>query len=57
LRKLDGLSYEELKRNIGNTIKTIPKEKYRNILKGAYERPERYVSKKNKTRKIKKNYL
>jgi hypothetical protein len=56
-KKLDGLSYEELKRNIGNTIKTIPKEKYRNILKGAYERPERYVSKKNKTRKIKKNYL
>ena len=57
LQKLDGLSYEELKRNIENTIKTIPKEKYRNILKGAYERPEKYVSKKNKTRKIKKNYL
>ncbi len=57
LQKLDGLSYEELKRNIGNTIKTIPKEKYRNILKGAYERPEKYISKKNKTRKIKKNYL
>lgn len=57
LQKLDGLSYAELKRNIENTIKTIPKEKYRNILKGAYERPEKYVSKKNKTRKIKKNYL
>ena len=33
------------------------REKYRNIIKGAYERPEKYVSKKNKTRKIKKNYL
>ena len=49
LHKLDGLSYEELK--------TIPKEKYRNILKGVYERPKKYVSKKNKTMKIKKNYL
>jgi len=26
-------------------------------VKGTYERPEKYVSKKNKTRKIKKNYL
>ena len=57
LQKLDGLTYSELKRNITNTIKQIPKEKYRNIIKGAYERPEKYVSKKNKTRKIKKNYL
>jgi len=32
-------------------------EKYRNIIKGAYERPEKYVPKKNKTRKIKKKYL
>jgi len=57
LQKLDGLTHSELKRNITNTIKQIPKEKYRNIIKGAYERPEKYVSKKNKTRKIKKNYL
>jgi hypothetical protein len=57
LQKLDGLTHSELKRNITNTIKQIPKEKYRNIIKGAYERPEKYVSKKNKTQKIKKNYL
>ena len=36
-------------------ISEIPKEKYKNIFKGAYERPEKYVP-KNKTRKIKKNY-
>ena len=57
LQKLDGLTYPELKENITKTIRNIPKEKYRNIIKGAYERPEKYVSKKNKTRKIKKNYL
>ena len=50
-------SIEELKENISKTILNIPKEKYRNIIKGAYERPEKYVSNKNKTRKIKKNYL
>ena len=57
LQKLDGLTHAELKENITKTIKNIPKEKYKNIIKGAYERPEKYVSKKNKTRKIKKNYL
>jgi len=57
LQKLDGLTHAELKENITKTIKHIPKEKYRNIIKGAYERPEKYVSKKIKTRKIKKNYL
>ena len=36
-------------------LKEIPREKYENIFKGAYERPEKYVS-KNKTRKNKKQY-
>jgi len=57
LQKLDGLTHAELKENITKTIRNIPNEKYRNIIKGAYERPEKYVSKKNNTRKIKKNYL
>ena len=58
LHKLgDGLTYPELKKNLEKIIEKIPKEKYRSILKGAYERPEKYVSKKNNTRKINKNYL
>jgi len=57
LQKLDGLTHTELNENITKTIRNIQKEKYRNIIKGAYERPEKYVSKKNNTRKIKKNYL
>lgn len=57
LQKLDGLTHADLKRNITKVIQGIPKEKYRNIVKGAYERPEKYIS-KNKTRKRpKKNYL
>jgi len=56
LQKLDGLTHTKLKENIENVISKIPKEKYINIFKGAYERPEKYIP-KNKTRKIKKNYL
>ena len=55
LQKLDGLKYENLKENIQKVISEIPKEKYENIFKGAYERPDKYIE-KNKTRKIKKNY-
>jgi transposase len=55
LQKLDGLTHEKLKENITNVIRGIPKEKYENIFKGAYNRDFVYV--KNKTRKRKlKNY-
>jgi hypothetical protein len=55
LQKLDGLTHEKLKVNITNVIRGIPKEKYENIFKGAYNRDVVYV--KNKTRKQKlKNY-
>jgi transposase len=55
LQKLEGLKYENLKENINKVISEIPKEKYINIFKGAYERPEKYIP-KNKTRKIRKLY-
>jgi hypothetical protein len=55
LQKLEGVKYENLKENIQKVISEIPKEKYENIFKGAYERPEKYIP-KNKTRKIKKKY-
>ena len=49
LQKLDGLKYENLKENIQKVISEIPKEKYENIFKGAYERPEKYVPKRPTT--------
>jgi transposase len=56
LRKIEGLTHSEIKQNISNVIRNIPKEKYENIFKGAYNRNAVYV--KNKTRKNKsKNYL
>jgi hypothetical protein len=44
-----------LKENINKVIGEIPKEKYKNIFKGAYKRPEKYVP-SNITRKVKKIY-
>ena len=41
LQKLDGLTHAELKENITKTIRNNSKEKYRNIIKSAYERPEK----------------
>jgi len=55
LQKKNGLTYMNLKHNIEQVISEIPSEKYENIFKGAYERPEKYVE-KNKTRKIRKLY-
>ena len=57
LYKLDGLTHNELKSNITKVIKNIPKEKYENIIKGTYNRTEKFIKNpSNRTRK-KKNYL
>ena len=55
LRKLEGLKYNELKKNIKKVIREIPKDNYKNILKGAYERQDYYIKKTSKTKKY-KNY-
>ena len=47
LRKLEGLKYNELKENIKKVIKEIPKDNYKNILKGVYERQDYYIKKTN----------
>ena len=55
LQKLEGLTYNELKLNIGKVIKDIPKDTYKNLLIGSYKRDVVYVkkpsSKKSKTYK------
>jgi hypothetical protein len=55
LRKLEGFKYNELKLNIKKAIKEIPKENYKNIIKGTYERQAKYIKKLSKTKKF-KNY-
>ena len=49
--------YANLRENITKAIEIIPKEYYKNIIGGAYNRKEKYIA-KNKTRKNpKKMYL
>ena len=43
LQKLNGLKYENLKENIAKVIREIQNEKYENIFKGPYDRPEKYI--------------
>ncbi len=57
LYKLDGLTHKKLKININKIIKEIPKEKYENIIKGTYDRNEKYIKKPSNRRKTLKNYL
>jgi transposase len=57
LQKLEGLVYDELKDNIKKVIKDIPKEYYKNIFKGSYDRKLKYIKKINSRKKKLKNYL
>jgi hypothetical protein len=52
LQKKQGLYYEDLNKNIIETIKTIPEDYYKKILNGTYNRQKDYI-KKNKVRKYK----
>ena len=52
LQKKQGLLYEDLNNNIKDVIKTIPKEYYKKLLNGTYNRQIDYI-KKNKIRKYK----
>lgn len=57
LQKLHGMTHSELKKNIEKVISEIPKEKYKNIIRGTYKRDEKFVrTPSNRTRKV-KNYL
>lgn len=57
LLKLDGFTYKELKFNMEKVIKEIPKEKYEKIIKGTYNRTEKFIIKPSNRRKTLKNYL
>ena len=47
-------THSEIKQNISNVIRNIPKEKYENIFKGVYNRNAVYVKNKTKKNKTKK---
>ena len=57
LKKLDNLSYNQIKENIAKAVIEIPKEHYHNIIKGTYDRtPKTEQKTKNKPKTPKKIY-
>jgi len=56
LRKLEGLRYEEIKENVKKVLNSIPKEHYKNIIEGAYERELKPSEKESRANPL-KNYL
>ena len=57
LQKKKGLTYDELVNNVKDIIDEIPIHIYKNLIKGAYDRNEKYI-KRTSTRKRKpKKYL
>ena len=57
LQKLEGLTYNELKLNIGKVIKDKPNETYKNLLIGSYKSDVVYVKKSSrKSSKKSKTY-
>ena len=56
LQKLEGLKYEELKKNIAKVVREIPKEKYKNIIRGTYKRPIGFIRKPSNRKRKLKNY-
>ena len=56
LKKLDNLSYEQIKENIAKAVIEIPKEHYYNIIKGTYDRTPKPEQKKKKSKTPKKIY-
>ena len=57
LQKFSGLKYESLKENIVKEIDIIPQEYYKNIIKGAYNRKEKYIANNKSRKNPKKMYL
>ena len=57
LRKLEGLTYNEIVSNIKKVLSNIPIEYYKNLIIGAYQRNENYTKTKISRKKELKNYL
>ncbi len=56
LRKLQGLTYNELKNNIITATNQIPREYYKKILEYTYNRPNKYIRKVSNRIKTLKRY-
>ena len=57
LQKRKGLTYNELVNNVKDVLDEIPIHIYKNLLKGAYNRIEKYVKRPSTRERKLKKYL
>jgi len=57
LQKKKGLTYDELVNNVKDVLDKIPIHIYKNLIKVAYDRNEKYVKKSSTMKRKPKKYL
>ena len=57
LQKKKGLTYNELGNNVKDVLDEIPIHIYKNLIKGAYERNEKYVKRPSTRKRKPKKYM
>ena len=57
LQKKKGLTYNELVKNVKDVLDEIPIHIYKNLIKGAYDRNEKYVKRPSTRKRKPKKYL
>jgi hypothetical protein len=57
LQKKKGLTYNELVKNVKDVLDEIPIHIYKNIIKGAYDRNEKYIKRSSTRKRKSKKYL
>jgi len=53
LNKKDGITYDDLVKNVKSIIKEIPKQTYHKLFIGSYQRSE-YITQKSRKKTLKK---
>ena len=57
LQKKKGLTYDELVNNVKDALHEIPIHIYKNLIRGAYDRSEKYVKRPSTRKRKPKKYL
>ena len=57
LQKKKGLTYDELVKNVKDVLDEMPIHIYKNLIKGAYDRSEKYVKRPSTRKRKPKKYL
>jgi len=57
VQKKKGFTYDELVKNVKDVLQKIPIHIYKNLIKGAYDKSEKYVKRPSTRKRKPKKYL